>query len=58
MEKLRNANVELSERLHELKYNSSAGDQEEAKGDDRFQDEELVDMRKHISNQKKDMEVL
>jgi hypothetical protein len=50
MEKLKNANVELRDRLHELKVNSAENDGEENKGDDRFQDEELISMRKNIQN--------
>ena len=50
MEKLKNANIELRERLHELKVNSAEAEGEDVKGDDRFQDEELIEMRKSIGN--------
>lgn len=58
MEKLKNDNVELSERLHELKVNAAGAEEDGDKAGERFQDEELVEMRKHIANQKKDMDVL
>jgi septation ring formation regulator EzrA len=50
MEKLKNDNVELSERLHELKVNAAGAEEDGDKAGERFQDEELVEMRKHIAN--------
>jgi hypothetical protein len=36
MEKLKNDNLELSERLHELKVNAGGGEGEDTKGEEKF----------------------
>ena len=54
IDRLKKDNDELRARLHDLKIQSESNNNTEEVGDNKFQDEDIVDMNKTISQQNKE----